>query len=51
MWGDLQRPGCVSVCREFEDIEQAKIDIMLEWTDRDIECLKVRFDCITYFKI
>lgn len=59
MWGDFtvfyrirdqKRLACVSVSKEFEDIEQAKIDIMLQWTDPDIECWKVRFDCIWYFK-
>ena len=48
---DQKRPACVSVSKECEDIEQAKIDIMLQWTNPDIVCLKVRFDSILYFVI
>lgn len=59
MWGDFtvfyrirdqKRLACVMVPKNFNDIEQAKIDIMLKWSTEYVECLKVRFDRIWYFK-
>lgn len=58
MWGDFtvlyrlkksDHLACVNVSIYFEDIEQAKIDIMLRWTTEYFECWTVCFDRIWYF--
>lgn len=43
--------ACFHAARLTNDIEQAKIDIMLSCTDRDCLVKRVRFDCIDFYRV
>ena len=48
---DRETGGYLRLCPlvETNDIEQTKIDLMLEHSDPDWECVRVRFDSIEIF--
>lgn len=43
--------ACFHTSRLTNDIEQAKIDIMLSCTDRDCLVKRVRFDGIDFYRV
>lgn len=46
---ETHRINCYSKCVVSDDIEHARHNILVESSDYDFECIKVRFDGIEYF--